>query len=141
MNAMPDEYRELSEDWRHRDQMIWATPTVIITVSVVLMGIAFQISNLFVRLVILLAGLFWTFAMIHALIKHHYYQKGSEEKLRELEPNKQTHRKSESTQKSVGFISRHLELWSAYRSLLYASYFDWFVLLFAFLFTLYKLII
>ena len=136
-----NEYHECSEDWRNRDQMIWATPAVIVTVSVILVGVAFQISDLFVRLGILVAGLVWTSAMIHGLIKHHLYQKGSEEILTGLNSEKQMYRKHKPTQRSSGCINRCLEEGSAYKSLLFSSYFALMILFLLFFFTVSQILI
>ena len=85
------EYKECSEDWRNRDRMIWATFPVIVTVSSVILGIAYGYitSNdlLWIRLLILLIGFLFCFVLLVLLVKHRYYQEGSEEMMLNLLKN------------------------------------------------------
>lgn len=82
------EYRECSEDWRHRDRLIWATLPIAATVAGVIVGVAYgQIPDdkLGIRFFILVIGVFLTLVMLISLIRHHRYQEGSEEQIRSLQ--------------------------------------------------------
>lgn len=81
------EYKECSEDWRHRDRLIWATLPVAATVAAVTIGVAYgQIPYCKpeVRFCLLLIGVVLTLVMLISLIRHRMYQKGSEEQMRSL---------------------------------------------------------
>ena len=82
------EYRECSEDWRHRDRLIWATLPVAATVGAVTIGVAYgQISRcqLGVRFWILFIGVVLAFVLLISLIKHRFFQEGSEEQIQSLQ--------------------------------------------------------
>lgn len=82
------EYKECSEDWRHRDRLIWATLPVAATVAAVIVGVAYgQIldDNLWIRLGLLVIGVFLTVVMLISLIRHRMYQEGSQEQIRSLQ--------------------------------------------------------
>jgi hypothetical protein len=81
------ELKECSEDWRHRDRLIWATLPVAATVGAVIVGVAYgQIPDdkLWIRLCILLIGVVLTLVMLISLIRHRMYQEGSEEQIQSL---------------------------------------------------------
>jgi hypothetical protein len=81
------EYKECSEDWRHRDRLIWATLPVAATVGAVIIGVAYGQSlddKPGVRFGILLIGVFLTLVMLISLIRHRMYQEGSDEQMRSL---------------------------------------------------------
>jgi len=77
------EYKECSEDWRHRDRLIWATLPVAATVGAVIISFAFN-ATLGIRLWILVIGVVLTVVMLISLIRHRMYQEGSEEQMRSL---------------------------------------------------------
>jgi hypothetical protein len=82
------EYKECSEDWRNRDRLIWATLPVAATVAGVIVGVAYgQIPDdkLWIRLCLLLLGVFLTLVMLISLIKHRFFQQGSEEQIQSLQ--------------------------------------------------------
>jgi hypothetical protein len=82
------EYKECSEDWRHRDRLIWATLPVAATVAGVIVGVAYGYipdDKLWIRLCLLLIGVFLTLVMLISLIKHRLFQEGSREQIRSLQ--------------------------------------------------------
>ena len=82
------EYNECSEDWRNRDRLIWATLPVAVTVSGVIIGVAYGYipdSELMIRLLVLLMGGAFAIVMLISLVKHRYYQEGSEEQIKRLQ--------------------------------------------------------
>jgi hypothetical protein len=82
------EYKECSEDWRHRDRLIWATLPVAATVGAVTVGVAYgQIPRcqLGVRFFLLLIGVVLTFVMLISLIRHRMFQEGSGEQIQSLQ--------------------------------------------------------
>ena len=82
------EYNECSEDWRNRDRLIWATLPVAVTVSSVIIGVAYGSipnSELEIRLLVLLMGGAFAVVMLISLVKHRYYQEGSEEQIKRLQ--------------------------------------------------------
>ena len=81
------EYKECSEDWRNRDRLIWATLPVAAAVGAVTVAVAYGQSladNLWIRLCLLLIGVFLTLVMLISLIRHRMYQEGSEQQLQSL---------------------------------------------------------
>lgn len=78
------EYEECSEDWRHRDRLIWATLPVAATVAAVIISVAFN-ATLVIRLCILVIGVFLTVVLLISLIRHRMYQEGSQEQIRSLQ--------------------------------------------------------
>lgn len=81
------EYKECSEDWRHRDRLIWATLAGVATVAGVIVGVAYGQSlddNLGVRFWILFIGVILTLVMLISLIRHRMYQEGSEQQIQSL---------------------------------------------------------
>ena len=78
------EYKECSEDWRNRDRLIWATLPVAATVAAVIISVAFN-TTLWIRLCILVIGVFLAFVMLISLIKHRFFQQGSEKQIRWLQ--------------------------------------------------------
>jgi uncharacterized membrane protein len=82
------EYKECSEDWRHRDRLIWATLPVAATVGAVTIGVAYgQIPYCKpeLRFWILLIGVVLAFVLLISLIRHRMYQEGSQEQIRSLQ--------------------------------------------------------
>ena len=82
------EYKECSEDWRHRDRLIWATLPVAATVGAVTVGVAYGQIPYFqheFRFCLLFIGVVLTFVMLISLIKHRFYQQGSEQQIRSLQ--------------------------------------------------------
>ena len=82
------EYKECSEDWRHRDRLIWATLPIAATAGSVIVGIAYgQIPDdkLPIRFFTLVVGVILTIVMLVSLIRHRLYQEGSQEQIRSLQ--------------------------------------------------------
>ena len=82
------EYKECSEDWRHRDRLIWAALPIAATAGGVIVGIAYgQIPDdkLLIRFFTLVVGVILTSVMLISLIRHCMYQKGSEEQIQLLQ--------------------------------------------------------
>jgi F0F1-type ATP synthase assembly protein I len=81
------EYKECSEDWRHRDRLIWATLAGVATIAGVIVGVAYGQSlddKLGVRFWILFIGVILTLVLLISLIRHRMYQEGSEEQIQSL---------------------------------------------------------
>jgi hypothetical protein len=83
---MPDEqirieqYRQAREDWRHYDTLIWATPTVVVSVAGGVLGLSFKFLGegddlLAIRASLFAATAFWIFTLLLALTKHRFFQK------------------------------------------------------------------
>lgn len=79
------EIEQLYEQWRHRDRLGWASAPVAITVSGVLVGIAYGYipdSNPIVRSLILVLAIMWTFSMFIMITKNLELMRGTVEKLK-----------------------------------------------------------
>ena len=116
MDWEEQEYKESSEDWRHRDRLIWATLPVAVTVGAVTVGVAYgQIPYCKpeLRFWILLIGVVLTFVMLISLIKHRFYQRGSEQQIRALQIQLNTKGWYGSPRKHH---ARYPELWAKTRS-------------------------
>lgn len=70
------EYEQLSEDWRHRDEMTWQSLAVSITITGIIFGFV-QDADVgpLIIVVWLLVSLF-NFTILLRIIKDHYYQMG-----------------------------------------------------------------
>jgi hypothetical protein len=82
------EYKECSEDWRHRDRLIWATLPIAATAGGVIVGIAYgQIPDdkLPIRFFTLVVGVILTSVMLISLIRHRMFQEGSGEQIQSLQ--------------------------------------------------------
>ena len=82
------EYKECSTDWRFRDRLVWATPPVLITVSSILLGVAYGTlsDNAEARTVVLAIGTLFAFLMTLSLVRHRMFQEGSRELMDNLRP-------------------------------------------------------
>jgi len=75
-----DYYEQLSSDWRHRDQLTWQLPSVLIATSVALVTIVYQESALdVVRFYLLWGGVIFTGLITMALGQNLYFQAVSED--------------------------------------------------------------
>jgi hypothetical protein len=112
MDWEKEEYKECSEDWRHRDRLIWATLPVAATVGAVTVGVAYgQIPYCKpeVRFFLLLIGVVLAFVMLISLIKHRFYQQGSEQQIWSLQVRLNKKDWDKSPRKHH---ARYLELWA-----------------------------
>ena len=74
--AARDDLQLLSADWRHRDQLTWQMPAVMVAVSGGLMAAAFQLDELHViRVYLLWAGGLFSGLVTVALGQNIYYQR------------------------------------------------------------------
>ena len=85
-----EQYKQAREDHRHFDQLIWATPTVVVTISGAILGISYnflkgQCDLLIIRalLLVVLAG--WIFTLLVALSKFRFFQVGRTDFFQQLE--------------------------------------------------------
>lgn len=74
------DYEQLSEDWRHRDQLTWQVPSVLVAVSGALITAVFQFDKLAdVRNYLLWGGLLFAGLLSIALGQNLYYQTVAED--------------------------------------------------------------
>ncbi len=74
------DYEQLSDDWRHRDQLTWQLPSVLIAVSGALITIVFQFENLTeVKYYLLWGGLLFAGLLSIALGQNLYFQTVAED--------------------------------------------------------------
>ena len=74
------DYVQLSEDWRHRDQLTWQLPSVLVAVSGALITAVFQFDKLAdVRNYLLWGGLLFAGLLSIALGQNLYYQTVAED--------------------------------------------------------------
>lgn len=126
------EYHELCNDWRHRDQLIWATPSIVVTIGGILIGVAFgTINDLRIRAIVLFLAMIWSMVMTHALIKHHYFQEGSADKIKKIS--------GEMLRKFSPHKRNPLEKVSAYLLILFSSSIVVIVITGLLLYTLYSI--
>ena len=82
------EYAQISNDWRHRDNLTWQIPSVIVAIGGALITVAFT-PNIgseytFIRPILLGFGAFLSLCLTFALIQNLWYQVGSEEALMKI---------------------------------------------------------
>jgi len=78
------EIEQLYEQWRHRDNLGWTSAPLTITVSGVLIGIAYGYipdSKPLVRALILGLAIVWTFSMFIMLGKNLLFMRGTKEEI------------------------------------------------------------
>jgi hypothetical protein len=77
------EYEQISEDWRHRDNLTWQIPSVIVVIGGALIAAAFtlNIKPFIIRPVLLGLGAFLSLCLTYALAQNLWYQMGSGEAL------------------------------------------------------------
>jgi len=88
MSLREVEYKEFSEDWRHRYRLIWTTLPIAATVGAVTVGVTYRQIPYFqheFRFCLLFSGVVLTLVMLISLIKHRFYQQGSEQQIRSLQ--------------------------------------------------------
>ena len=83
------EYNQISADWRHRDNLTWQIPSVIVVVGGALVTAAFglEIDHEWlctIRIILLAFGASFSFTLSIALIQNLWYQVGSESALEKL---------------------------------------------------------
>ena len=80
------EIEQLYEQWRHRDNLGWASAPLTITVSSVLVGIAYGYipdSKPIVRSFILLLAIVWSSSMFIMICKNLLFMRGTQEILKQ----------------------------------------------------------
>lgn len=82
---MEEQYRQLREDWRHYDKLIWAAPSIVITITGILIGIAYKIENLGIRLALLGMASVWIFTLLVSIVKHRLFQEARTSVIYEIE--------------------------------------------------------
>ncbi len=76
------EYNQISEDWRHRDNLTWQIPSVIVVIGGALIAAAFTLNiEPCIRPVLLGFGAFLSLCLTFALKENLWYQMGSGEAL------------------------------------------------------------
>lgn len=81
-NELEREYSEISTDWRHRDNLTWQLPSIIIIIGGTLVAAAFLFEIdpqylIFVRSILLLFDALLSLCLTHALGQNILYQVGS----------------------------------------------------------------
>jgi len=76
------EYQQISEDWRHRDNLTWQIPSIIVVIGSALIAAAFTLNiEPFIRPILLGFGGFLSLCLTYALKENLWYQVGSGEAL------------------------------------------------------------
>ena len=79
------EYNQISEDWRHRDNLTWQIPSVIVAIGGALIAAAFTLDiKPCIRPLLLGFGAFLSLCLIFALKENLWYQIGSGEALKKI---------------------------------------------------------
>ncbi len=81
-----EEYKQISEDWRHRDKLTWQLPSVVVVIGSALTAAAFTLNTdlqylYVIRPILLLFGGFLSLCLTFALKENLWYQIGSGEAL------------------------------------------------------------
>ena len=84
--SLEREYSEISTDWRHRDNLTWQIPSILITIGGGLVAAAFLLEIdpqylILVRSTLLLFDASLSFCLTHALGQNIFYQVGSSKAL------------------------------------------------------------
>lgn len=84
------DYSEVSADWRHRDNLTWQIPSVIVVVGGALIAAAFGLDlddewSSMIRALLLIFGAVFSFILSIALAQNLWYQVGSQKALGSLE--------------------------------------------------------
>lgn len=86
------DYQQLSDDWRHRDQLTWQLPSVLVAISGALIAAVFQITTLEtagVRFYLLWGGLIFASLLTIALGQNLYFQTVAEDLMDSLRGGEQ----------------------------------------------------
>ena len=80
--SLEREYSEISTDWRHRDNLTWQIPSILITIGGGLVAAAFLLEIdpqylILVRSILLLFDAFLSLCLTLALVQNIIYQVGS----------------------------------------------------------------
>lgn len=83
------DYNQISSDWRHRDNLTWQVPSVIVIVGGALIAAAFGLNiapewSGTLRALLLGFGAFFSLILSISLAQNLWYQVGSEEALRKF---------------------------------------------------------
>lgn len=79
------EYDQISGDWRHRDNLTWQIPSVIVTIGGALIAAAFSLNlKPCIKSILLGFGAFLSFCLTFALAQNLWYQMGSGEALKKI---------------------------------------------------------
>lgn len=84
-----EEYKEISEDWRHRDNLTWQIPSIIVAIGGALIVAAFALDIdpkhlCIIRPILLGFGAFLSLCLTFALAQNLWYQVGSGEALEKI---------------------------------------------------------
>ena len=67
-------YRELAEEKRLYDRLIWQIPTLVLAITTGIVAVAYSyVQETVTRVVIIFLGIFWVFAMLVVTTKHQYF--------------------------------------------------------------------
>ena len=67
-------YRELAEEKRLYDRLIWQIPTLVLAITTGIVAVAYgYVQDNAIRALILFIGMFWVFAMLVVTVKHQYF--------------------------------------------------------------------
>lgn len=89
-----EEYREISNDWRHRDNLTWQLPPVIVVLGGAFISAAFAIQiesdhRDIIRIILLTLGALLSLCLTITLAQNLWYQVGSGEALKRLVAGKE----------------------------------------------------
>ena len=74
------DYKQLSDDWRHRDQLTWQLPSVLVVISVALITMVFQFEELaHLQVYFLWGGLLFAGLLSITLWRNLYFQAVAED--------------------------------------------------------------
>jgi len=84
------DYEQLSADWRHRDQLTWQLPSVLVAVSGALITIVYQFNNNFAHVgnYLLWGGLLFAGLLTIALGQNLYFQTVAEDLMEAIRSGK-----------------------------------------------------
>lgn len=97
-NELEREYSEISTDWRHRDNLTWQLPSILITIGGGLVAAAFLLEIdpqylILVRSILLFFDFSLSFCLTHALGQNILYQVGSSKALEWIIEGKEKEKK------------------------------------------------
>jgi hypothetical protein len=71
------EYEQMSQDWRHRDQMTWQSLALSVTLTGAMFGFMKDLDNVIITLIIWALAVLFNYTILIRIIKDNYYQMGS----------------------------------------------------------------
>jgi purine-cytosine permease-like protein len=114
---MEEQYRQLREDWRHYDKLIWGASSIVITITGIMIGIAYgTIENLWVRAGLLGVAAFWTFTLFISIVKHRFFQSARSKRFQMIENNMGLERTPVTTCEARNELRKELKNWKSWKN-------------------------